>query len=81
MQNWYQKCNDYYYFNNEKQYFCVDTFPEEYNKLIIEKNKCINKCQEDKEYIYEYSNIINKCLNPNVVLIRKSKNECVFINY
>ena len=34
LQNCYQKCNGYYYFNSEKQYFCVDTCPEGYNKLI-----------------------------------------------
>ena len=43
LQNCYQKCNGYYYFNEEKKYFCIDTCSEEYNKLIIEKiNVLIN---------------------------------------
>ena len=34
--------------------------PEEYNKLIKEKNMCIDDCQKDDIYKYEYNNICYK---------------------
>ena len=31
--------------------------PEKYNKLIINKGKCIDECLKDNIYIFEYNNI------------------------
>ena len=31
--------------------------PEYYNKFILEKTKCIDKCENDDTYKYEYDNI------------------------
>ena len=55
--NCYEKCDKYYYFDLENEYHCTTICPEEQNKLIIEKNKCINKCFNDDTYILEFNNI------------------------
>ena len=55
--NCFRNCSFYHYFDkNQNIYFCTETFecPEEYNKLIFEKNECINKCDEDDNYKYEF---------------------------
>ena len=48
--NCYEKCDKYYYFDLDNEYHCTTTCPEEQNKIIIEKNKCINKCFNDDTY-------------------------------
>ena len=50
-------CTFHYYFNAFGQYKCTDTqeCPKEANLLIKEKNKCINDCQKDNIYKYEYN--------------------------
>ena len=45
--NCYQKCDYYYYFNETNKYHCVETCPEKFSKLIIDKNKCIDKCKKE----------------------------------
>ena len=37
--NCYEKCEYNYYFDSEKNYFCVSQCPEKYNKIIEEKKK------------------------------------------
>ena len=56
--NCYIKCDCYYYFNEENNFYCTDKMicPEEYNKLIPNISKCINDCQKDNIYKYEYDN-------------------------
>ena len=56
--NCYIKCPFYYYFDENNQYFCTDNneCPTDYNKIIKEKNKCINNCTNDKDYKNEYNN-------------------------
>ena len=56
--NCFQKCDYYYYFNENNKYICTqsDICPLKYNKLIIEKKKCIDDCKNDNEYLYEYNN-------------------------
>ena len=58
--NCYKNCTYYYYFDKFGNYTCTETdlCPEEYNKLIIDKRECINNCELDNEYKYEF---INKC--------------------
>ena len=67
--NCYQKCEYYYYFNELKEYYCTKNFscPEDYNKLIDEKNKCINNCKYDDIYKYEFNNLCYKeCPNGTI---------------
>ena len=55
--NCYESC-EYYYYNEENNNYCTDNniCPEKYNKLIIDKRKCIDDCWNDSLYIYEYEN-------------------------
>ena len=57
--NCYEICNHYYYFDEFNTYKCTNnkTCPEKYNKLINEKNKCIDECKNDNIYRYQYNNI------------------------
>ena len=56
--NCYPKCEYYYYFDINNNYFCTlnNSCPDNYKNLIIEKNKCIYNCSYDNIYIYEYNN-------------------------
>ena len=56
----YETCKYYYYFDSDNNYRWTKTDEciDEYNKLIKEKNKCIENCINDKDYKYEYN---NKC--------------------
>ena len=56
--NCYEDCNKIYYFNDNHEYFCVETCPTGF-KLISEKNKCIDLCTNDDTYKNEYD---NKCV-------------------
>ena len=53
-------CPFYYYCDSTNTFFCTKSkeCPENYKKLIVNKNKCIEKCSNDLEYRYEYE---NKC--------------------
>ena len=63
--NCYKSLEDYcdfnYYYNIISDlFFCTEdeNCPENYNKLIEDKNQCIDECEKDSIYIYE---INNKC--------------------
>ena len=75
--NCYEKCQYYYYFDPLKQYFCTQNneCPKSYNKLVIEKNKCIDKCSNDNKYQYEFN---NKCYDSyqETSSINNYENEC-----
>ena len=56
--NCYKKCENYYYFDSNNRYFCTedDKCPNEYQKLIKENSKCIQSCNMDNYYKYEFNN-------------------------
>ena len=57
--NCYKQCGEnYYYFEEVDEYKCttVKACPDTHNKLIINKNKCIDDCSKDHDYKYEYKN-------------------------
>ena len=58
--NCYNICDNYYYIDliTNKTY-CTQSLncPEDYNKLIIEKNECIDDCSRDSLYKFEYKGI------------------------
>ena len=60
--NCYIKCDYNYYFNQNNKYECTSSnlCPLQYNKLIINKKKCIDDCLKDDENIYDYN---NECYN------------------
>jgi len=57
--NCYEKCDNFYYFDESNSFHCTEnkSCPYNYNKLIIAKNKCIDDCNKDNIYKYEYKNI------------------------
>ena len=55
--NCYEICNDFFYFDEFNRFRCESECPENFNKIINEKNKCINECKNDDTYRFEYNNI------------------------
>ena len=73
--NCYEICNNLYYFNEAKEYLCItsDECLQQNNKIINEKNKCIDSCKNDNYYMHEYK---NKCFHEcpaNTKLIEEQK--------
>ena len=66
--NCYEKCDNYYYFDESSDFHCVEICPVEYNKLIIERNKCIDDYKNDDIYKYEYNNICQKDLPDSTIV-------------
>ena len=63
--NCYSACPNYYYIeenNNDIKYICTlnSECPDNYNKFIPDLGKCIDKCEKDDNYKYEYR---NQCFN------------------
>ena len=54
--NCFPRCNNYYYFDEYNEYQCTEICQGKYNKLIKEKNKCIDECKNDDTYKHEYNN-------------------------
>ena len=69
--NCLEKCEFYYYFDESSKYTCTEKYecPENYSKLILNKNKCIDDCNNDNIYIFE---IDNKCYSKNINDINES---------
>ena len=75
--NCFPKCEFYYYFNKEKNYICTKnkSCPKDFNKLIMEKNKCIDDCRKDENNRFEYNNTcLEKC--PNGTIYNNITNIC-----
>ena len=60
IKNCYPICNNYYYFDESNNFSCTNNLkcPKKYNKLILNKKKCIDECENDDIYKFEYN---NKC--------------------
>jgi len=58
----YTQCQYYYYFDEDGNYFCTESneCPNNFNKLIENKDKCIDKCINDDIHRLEYK---NKCVS------------------
>ena len=64
--NCYEKCDYYHYFDENK-----------YNKLIIDRNKCIDDCKKDDKYKYNFDNKCYKeCPENSFILIDDNQNIC-----
>ena len=78
--NCYEKCEYYYYFNESNEYFCTENCSGVFDKTIPEKNKCVNKCQNDSIYKYEYNKICySQC--PNNTYYNEEKGICIEEKY
>ena len=75
--NCYEKCGYYYYLDENNNYNCTENIicPEEYNKLIEDKDKCINYYKNDDKYKYNFD---NKCYKqcPNGTYLYDEENIC-----
>ena len=77
--NCFKKCDYNYFFDELDEYHCTEDLncPVDYNKLIIDKNKCIYDCQNDSTYQYEYNNTCySKCPNGTYLLEDDKDNLC-----
>ena len=56
------KCEFYHYFNENGDYYCTQSerCPDNFAKLINNKRRCIDNCNKDDTYKYEYE---NECFN------------------
>ena len=64
--NCYKNCNYYHYYDADlNKSYCTQDYkcPEKYNKLILDKNECIDNCSKDSIYKYEIENI---CYNESI---------------
>ena len=79
--NCVSKCKYLYYYNNLGQYKCTDIYdcPEEYSLFIIEKKKCIDICEKDDTYKYQYNGECNK-ICPDETRLSADENLCKDIN-
>ena len=62
--NCYENCSNYNYFGENRNYYCINDSlcPDTYNKLILDKRKCIKNCSLDATYKFEFRNICySKC--------------------
>ena len=78
--NCYEHCNYFYYFDESNKYHCTDNgiCPENYNKYIKNKNKCIDKCRRDSTYRYDLNNsCVKKCPNETYILMDDDEYYCV----
>ena len=54
--NCYPECNNYYYFDKDKNYKCLDKkeCPNDYKYLIEQKKQCIDECYNDPAHQYNF---------------------------
>ena len=53
---------------------CYQSCPEDFNKLIKEKNKCIDDCSKDLDYKYEFRNSCHQDCPHNISVKSEIKN-------
>ena len=51
--NCYENCSFYHYYDENKNNYCINSSicPDEYNKLIPDKKRCISNCSLDDTYL------------------------------
>ncbi|MBO6243132.1 MAG: BspA family leucine-rich repeat surface protein [Clostridia bacterium] len=64
--NCYPICEKYYFFDTSNKHHCTDeeVCPSDYNILIDQKGKCIDHCERDNKYKYEYR---HKCYEEEIL--------------
>ena len=72
--NCYEVCPYYYYYESDN-YKCTEICKENYNKTILEKMRCIDKCSNDNIYKFEFENFcFERC--PNGTIFNEEKGIC-----
>ena len=80
--NCYEICDNYYYFDERDLYHCTESkeCPVGFEKLIVDKNKCIDNCKNDDIYINEFNKTCYiSC--PNGTIADAINNICYFENF
>ena len=69
--NCYEKCEYYYYFDSLGKYNCTlnKICPDNQSKLITQKSKCIDNCANDDIYKYEQNNICVQFLSDDIIIV------------
>ena len=77
-QNCYKNCTFYHYYDSFNLYQCTEEYkcPIEHNKLIIEKNKCIEDCIKDDTNKIEFNNTWYKSWPEGTKKSRNNNNLC-----
>ena len=74
--NCYEKCEDFYYFDENNKYSCIESCPSGFEKIISQRKKCIDDCTKDDYYIYEYDKqCLSKC--PDNLKIDEETKQCL----
>ena len=74
--NCYEKCPYYYFFNENNNYICTENCYGNYNKSIIGKKKCNDRCDNDDIYKFEYNNICYEDC-PNGTIYNEIESKCL----
>ena len=77
--NCYNSCPYYFYLDKSSNTkICTESFncPSNYKKLIVSKNECVNKCEDDMTYKYELD---YKCYDicPDETYPKENENLCL----
>ena len=84
--NCYPRCDNYYYFDQDNNYICLNNTecPNDYNYLIKEKNQCVSECKLYPGYHIDFQkNCYNSCpINTSEITIENEYyNETKCPNY
>ena len=73
--NCYPKCDNYYYFDKEKNYICLDKkeCSDDYIYLIEDKNQCLSNCKEYPYFLYEFQKKCYDSCPENISEISKER--------
>ena len=74
--NCYEICPHYYYFDESNYYHCTEICPQGFDKLILGKKKCIDRCDNDDIYKFEYNNICYEDC-PNGTIYNEIESKCL----
>ena len=78
--NCYEICNNYYYFDSDNNYHCTNEkkCPDNYNKLIKDRNKCISDSSTDNiKYDFDKSLFIGNYSNNKDNIINNIRKELI----
>ena len=82
--NCYEVCINYYYFDENYNYYCNDKkeCSGNYNKLILEKSKCVKKCAQDNKYKFEFKNrCYEECPKGTTIPVQNNENNTITDEY